>query len=41
MSFQFVVENLQLTGGKFLDPEGNSFGVTGYDSNDVHIFKRT
>eukprot|EP00794_Sanderia_malayensis_P005118 gene5118-5767_t len=42
--FEFVFEesitDVQLVGVKFLDEDGSSFGVTGYDSNEVFMFSK-
>ncbi|EDO41534.1 predicted protein [Nematostella vectensis] len=40
MKFQHPVNDIQLCGGKFLDTQGTSFGVTGYDLPDIVVFKK-
>ena len=40
LKFQQSVPDVQLCGGKFLDPEGESFGVTGYDLSEVVLFSK-
>lgn len=40
MNYQKSVGDIQLTGGRFLSDNGNSFGVTGYDSTEVQIFQK-
>ena len=40
LCFQKSAGDIQLTGGRFLDEDGKSFGVTGYDSTEVQIFQK-
>lgn len=44
LQFEFLFEesvtDVQLAGAKFLDNDGNSFAVTGYDSSEVAMFSK-
>ena len=35
-----VIEDRLLCGAKFLDPRGNEFAVTGYDSSNIWTFTK-
>jgi len=39
LKFQKAITDVQLTGVRFMDAIDNSFGVTGYDSSEITIFK--
>ncbi|KXJ18917.1 WD repeat-containing protein 54 [Exaiptasia diaphana] len=40
LKFQQNIIDTQLCGGRFLDQEGHSFGITGYDLTEVSIFSK-
>ena len=40
LKFQQNIIDTQLCGGRFLDREGHSFGITGYDLTEVSIFSK-
>ncbi|XP_031568831.1 WD repeat-containing protein 54-like [Actinia tenebrosa] len=40
IKFQQSIPDTQLSGGKFLDPEGQSFGLTAYDLTEVYVFSK-
>ncbi len=40
LEYSDSVTDVQLTGAKFLDKDGKAFGVTGYDLNEIVVFKQ-
>lgn len=41
LEFQESVGNIQISGARFLDMNGGSFGITGYDCTDVVIYEKS
>ncbi|XP_072023937.1 WD repeat domain 54-like [Amphiura filiformis] len=40
LEYSDSVTDVQLTGAKFMDSDGKAFGVTGYDLNEIVVFKQ-
>jgi len=40
MLYQECAGDVQITGARFLDQDGSSFGITGYDVSDVLVFQK-